>query len=127
MTSVSCNQIINMKRVLMNSIVLFIISLAISCNTNGQKVSDNGPQRVIIIRHGEKPDVGDNLTCKGLNRSLLLPAVLYAKFKTPHYIYVPTLKTGKSTGEARMYQTIVPYTVKYNLIINSKFDVTDAA
>jgi len=55
----------------------------------------------------------------------MLPAVLYSKFRTVDYIFVPTLKTGKSTHESRMYQTIIPYAIKYNLNINSKNDVQD--
>ena len=79
--------------------------------------------RVIIVRHAEKPDKGDNLSCEGLNRALALPDVLYSKFKLPDYIFVPSLNTGKTTGTARMYQTIVPFAVKYNLNIDTKFDV----
>jgi hypothetical protein len=120
-----------MKRVLVNNIVLFFISLVICYHANAQEgipqSINAGPQKVIIIRHGEKPDAGNNLSCQGQNRALMLPAVLYAKFKTPDYIYVPALRLGKSTNESRMYQTIVPYAVKYNLNINTKFEVTDAA
>jgi len=83
-------------------------------------------QRVIIIRHGEKPDAGENLSCAGFNRALKLANVLYAKFKTPDYIYVPSIKTGKSTAVARMYQTITPYAVKYNLSVDTKYPVDDA-
>jgi hypothetical protein len=83
-------------------------------------------QKIVIIRHGEKPDKGDNLSCKGLNRSLQLPAVLHQKIGVPNAIFVPSPKLGKSTGVARMYQTIVPFAVKYNLDINSKYDVADA-
>jgi hypothetical protein len=75
------------------------------------------------MRHAEKPVDGDNLSCQGLNRALKLPDVLYAKFKLPDYIFVPSLKTGKKTGDARMYQTIIPFAVKYNLIIDTKFAV----
>jgi hypothetical protein len=83
-------------------------------------------QKVIIIRHGEKPEVGNNLSCQGLNRALHLPQVLYSKFKVPDYIYVPALKEGKSTNESRMYQTIVPFAVKYNLDIDTRYNVDDA-
>lgn len=115
-----------MKRVFLNSVILFIVSLALSCSGHAQQGS-GGPQRVIIIRHGEKPAEGDNLSCMGQNRALMLPAVLYTKFKTVDYIFVPTLKIGKSTHESRMYQTITPYAIKYNLNINTKDDVDDAS
>jgi hypothetical protein len=82
-------------------------------------------KRVVIIRHGEKPDRGDNLSCPGLNRALQLPDVLNKKFGIPNSIFVPSINTGKKTSAARMYQTIVPFAVKYNLNINSKYDVDD--
>jgi hypothetical protein len=81
--------------------------------------------KVVFIRHGEKPDKGDNLSCKGLNRSLQLPAVLNRKFKTFNSVFVPTLSGGRSTKHARMYQTIVPYAVQQNLNINSTYDADD--
>ncbi len=82
-------------------------------------------QRVVFIRHAEKPDNGDNLSCKGLNRSLQLPAVLTRKFQTFHKVFVPSLNAGSSTKHARMYQTIVPYAIKQNININSKYDAED--
>jgi hypothetical protein len=80
------------------------------------------PLRIVIIRHAEKPDDGDNLSCKGQNRAAALPAVLEAKFGKPSRIYVPALKLGKSTRHARMYQTAVPYAVKFNLPINTSYE-----
>ena len=81
--------------------------------------------RVVIIRHGEKPGDGDNLSCKGLNRSLALPPVLFKKFGIPNHTYVPSLELGKSTKHSRMFQTVTPMAVKYNLAITSKFDEKD--
>jgi hypothetical protein len=85
------------------------------------------PDRVVIIRHGEKPETGDNLSCQGENRALQLPKVLFAKFKTPDYILVPTLGTGESTQHARMFETLTPFAVKYNLTIDSKYGEKDYA
>lgn len=83
------------------------------------------PEKVVIIRHGEKPKDGDNLSCQGENRALQLPKVLHEKFKTPDYTYVPSLGLGKSTAHARMFQTVGPFAIKYNLVVNSKFDEKD--
>lgn len=82
-------------------------------------------QKVVFIRHAEKPDKGDNLSCKGLNRSLQLPAVLSRKFITFNSVFVPSLSGGHSTKHARMYQTIIPFAVGQNLNINSNYDVDD--
>ena len=77
--------------------------------------------RVIIIRHGEKPKTGDNLTCQGENRARELPAVLYRKFGKPAFAYVPKLGSGSATKHARMFQTLAPMAVRYNLAVNSAF------
>ena len=82
--------------------------------------------KIVFIRHGEKPDKGDNLTCKGLNRALALPDVLYKKFNVPDKIFVPAVENGKSTNESRMFQTISPFAIKYNLNIDTRFNVKDA-
>jgi hypothetical protein len=103
----------------------FII-LIVCCHPSSGQQGPSSLKRVIIIRHGEKPDQGDNLSCKGLNRALQLPDVLNKKFGTPNYIFVPAINNGKSTSTARMYQTIVPFAVKYNLQINTRYDVADA-
>lgn len=82
--------------------------------------------KIVMIRHGEKPFEGDNLTCKGLNRALQLPKVLHAKFGVPNYTYVPKLSNKAETKHARMFETVTPMAVKYNLNINSQFDKDDA-
>lgn len=89
-----------------------------------QAAPDNN-LKVIMIRHGEKPESGDNLSCQGENRALQLPAVLYQKFKTPDYTYIPTLGLGKATTHARMFQTVSPFAIQYNLTVDSKYDKDD--
>lgn len=81
--------------------------------------------KVVLIRHAEKPAQGDNLNCQGLNRSMQLPSVLVKKFGIPNYVYVPNLSAGKGTKRSRAFQTILPLSIKYNLNINSSFDVED--
>jgi hypothetical protein len=81
---------------------------------------------IVIVRHGEKPDEGDNLSCQGQNRALALPAVLMSKFGKPTYTYVPSLSLGKSTKHARMFQTITPLAVQQNLQLDSRFAEDDA-
>ena len=103
--------------------LLFGVSILITNISFSQAKDEKPPLKIIILRHAEKPDNGDNLSCQGLNRALALPDVLYSKFKLPDYIFVPSINTGKTTGTARMYQTIVPFAVKYNLNIDTKFDV----
>ena len=85
--------------------------------------------RVVLIRHGEKPAEGDNLSCAGLNRALALPAVLDQLLPTsPAATYVPIIGTNDdSTSQARMFQTVTPYAVRHNLCVNSDYAVENAA
>jgi len=108
------------KRRLLSALAAIAVSAAFS------SVSPKAPEknlRVVIIRHGEKPPGKDayNLSCKGMNRALHLPAVLYQKFGKPDYVYVPSLTCDAFTDHARMFQTVTPFAVKYDLTINSKF------
>ncbi|HEY2728095.1 MAG TPA: histidine phosphatase family protein [Parafilimonas sp.] len=112
------------KNLYKSLLAVFIIMLSNSCSA--QTNTSSGLQKVVIIRHAEKPDNGDNLSCKGFNRSLELPALLYNKFKTPDKVFIPSVNNGKSANQLRMLQTITPFAVKYNLKIDSKFDVDDA-
>lgn len=82
--------------------------------------------KVVIIRHGEKPKSGDNLSCQGFNRALQLPAVLFAKYGIPDYTYIPSVSDGASTTHSRMFQTVTPFAVKYGLTLNSNFPEKDA-
>jgi len=85
------------------------------------KAAPDSLLRVVIIRHGEKSEVGDNLSCQGENRALQLPAVLYRKFTKPDYVYVPSPGIGKSMSHIRMFATIIPFAIKYDLSVNSEF------
>lgn len=81
--------------------------------------------KVVIIRHGEKPDSGDNLSCQGQYRALKLADVLTKQIGKPDFTYVPTIGTGKSkTTSVRMFQTVTPFAIKHNLIVNSAYKET---
>jgi hypothetical protein len=83
--------------------------------------------KVVIIRHAEKPENGDNLSCQGENRALQLPAVLSSKIGSPDFTFIPSLSLGKATKHARMFQTVSPFAIKNNLRIDSQFDEKDYA
>ena len=84
-----------------------------------------GTLRIVIIRHAEKPDGGNNLNCQGLNRAMQLPKVLNAKFGIPSAIFIPAVESGDKTRNARMFQTVTPFAVKYGLPINSSHEEQD--
>jgi hypothetical protein len=92
----------------------------------GQSSPAKGDLKVVFIRHGEKPEKGSNLTCKGLNRSKMLPALIAKKFGVPDFLYVPSLGLGEKTKHARMFETVIPLAVKYNLDIDSKYEEHDS-
>ena len=113
-----------MRASILAAMLICAAAFAISSGVDGDSAADPS-LKIVIIRHGEKPDDGDNLTCAGMDRALKLPAVLYNKFKTPNHTYVPSLDCGKSTNHSRMFQTVTPFAAKYNLKINSEFDEKD--
>ena len=105
---------------------LLILLLLFPCFTKARAVNAS-PLRVVIIRHGEKPEKGHNLSCQGQNRAAALPAVLYQKFGKPEYTYVPNMLTDKKTTGSRMYQTAAPFVSQYKIRLNSNFVETDYA
>lgn len=115
-----------MKKYFLLRVLTGIVISCISFSCIGKNTPDSS-LKVVIIRHGEKPEIGDNLSCEGENRALQLSKVLYQKFSKPDYVYVPSLDMGKSITHARMFQTITPFAVKYNLTVNGKFDAHDYA
>jgi len=97
---------------------LYFFTLVIVCFLSISAVFAQSPDlKLVFIRHAEKPLVGSNLTCQGLNRALQLPSVLVKKFGVPQYLMVPELGLGDTTKHARMFQTIAPFAMKYNLPI----------
>jgi len=81
--------------------------------------------KLVFIRHAEKPLKGSNLTCQGLNRSLQIPAVLVKKFGVPQYLMVPQLGLGDTTKHSRMFETIAPFAMQYNLAIATTHNEKD--
>jgi hypothetical protein len=111
-------------------IVLLTVATACLSSCDEKKhVSDNDSPsdnlNIAIIRHAEKPIKGDNLSCQGQNRALQLAAVLHQKFNIPAAIYVPSLKSDDETKHSRMFQTITPFAIKYNVAINSKYSADE--
>ncbi len=74
----------------------------------------------------KSPKKAITLPAKGLTVPLSLPAVITKKFGVPDFVYVPALKLGEKTTHARMFETVAPLAVKYNLNIDSKFEEIDS-
>lgn len=129
---------VRLKPIVFALIACVIAVLLTACDDLTHRQNKNAPDKslkVVIIRHAEKPseklsdkaDGGDNLSCQGQNRALQLATVLLQKIGKPDYTYVPALKLDKKTAHSRMFQTVTPFAVKYNLTINSKYQAEDYA
>jgi hypothetical protein len=101
-------------------IILSCFSTFCHSNTPGGKNLE-----IVLIRHGEKLDGDNNLSCQGFNRSVMLPAILYSKFGPPAKIYIPAIESKAKTTQLRMLQTITPLAVKYHVAINSRYNEED--
>ena len=49
----------------------------------------------------------------------------HEKFNIPDEIFAPALKYDDATKHSRMFQTIIPFAIKFNLPINSKYSVDE--
>jgi hypothetical protein len=104
-------------------IILFLIIVAFTVAANAQ----SNELKIVFLRHAEKPEKGDNLTCQGLNRSLLIPAMLTKRFGVPDFTFVPGLGLGENTKHSRMFENVVPLAAKYNLTLNSSHKERDSS
>jgi len=88
-------------------------------------------QKIIFIRHAEKPDQGlGQLNCQGLNRALALPAVLLGKFGKPDFVFASDPHEKKPDGGqlynyVRPLLTVAPTAVQAGLPINTSFGFED--
>ncbi|WP_043287077.1 hypothetical protein [Paraburkholderia oxyphila] len=84
-------------------------------------------ETLVFVRHGEKPAKGlGQLDCKGLNRSLALPAVIAAKYGKPDAIYAPDPSGRKNDGGQTYYYvrplaTVEPTAIQFGLPIQTPY------
>lgn len=87
---------------------------------------------IVIFRHGEKPPAGlGMLSCRGLNRSLALPAKLSAMFGRPMAAFAPNPSARKSDRGAdfdynRPLLTLGPSAVAAGIPISDEIAWDDA-
>ncbi len=87
-------------------------------------------QTVVLIRHGEKPSNGlGQLSCRGLNRSLALPAVIGKLFGKPDAIFAPNPSVTKpdhfiAYAYVRPLATVEPTAIRYGLPVETQFGYT---
>lgn len=92
-------------------------------------------QLIVVVRHGEKPADGlGQLTCKGLQRALRLPAWLGERFPPPDLIYAPdtSVKATEIHGDGQRYDyvrpvvTIAPTAIALGMPINTQLPFNDS-
>lgn len=87
----------------------------------------SGEETIVFLRHGEKPEAGlGQLNCKGLNRSLALPAALSRRFGRPDAIFAPNPSQQKNDSGTlydyvRPLATIEPTAIAAGLPIDTTF------
>ena len=88
-------------------------------------------ERIVFVRHGEKPRDGlGQLSCRGLNRALALPAFIAAKFGKPDAIFAPNpadqkKDNGKPYDYVRPLITIEPSAIAFGLPVDAEIGFAD--
>jgi hypothetical protein len=85
-------------------------------------------ETIVMVRHGEKPPGGlGQLTCKGLNRSLVLPSLLVGRYGKADFIYAPNPSVQVREGHdrptfsyLRPLATIEPTAIRLGLPVNTQ-------
>jgi hypothetical protein len=71
----------------------------LSGGTGAAAETASAVETILFIRHGEKPVDGlGQLSCRGLNRSLAIPAVLRRKYGRLDAVFAPNPAEAKSDG-----------------------------
>jgi hypothetical protein len=119
----------NSRRLALALAALCLLALP-SCSRVGAQGSTT--ETIVIFRHGEKPEKGlGQLTCRGLNRALALPAVLDAKFGRPDYLFAPDPAVQVHDGlfgeysYVRPLATIEPTAIRLGMNVNAQIGYTD--
>jgi hypothetical protein len=90
-------------------------------------------ERIVFVRHGEKPREGlGQLNCRGLNRALALPAFIAAQFGKPDAIFAPNPADrknddGKPYDYVRPLITIEPTAITFGLPVHADIGYADVA
>jgi len=120
-------KVVSMRRLILTALVsLFALNAAQST-----AAAASATQTVIFVRHGEKPEAGlGQLSCRGLNRSLKLPAVIAKQFGKPAAIFAPNPSEEKDDkGETYAYvrplATVEPTAISLGLPVDTRFGFED--
>lgn len=105
------------------TVLISLFAMCVACPA----LAASQTETIIFIRHGEKPENGfGQLSCKGLNRALKLPAVIAREFGKPDAIFAPNparLKNdeGKDYAYVRPLATIEPTAISFSMPVDTRF------
>ena len=105
-------------------------ALAFACDS---ALSEGGTERIVFVRHGEKPALGlGQLDCRGLNRALALPGVIAKTWGKPDFIFAPDpaaekKDAGVSYDYVRPLATIEPTAVLFGMPVDAHIGFADVA
>ena len=86
-------------------------------------------ETIVLLRHGEKSAIGlGQLDCQGLNRALVLPAVIQRQFGRPDAIFAPdpaqaVTEFGHSYYYVRPLATIEPTAIAFGIPVDASIGV----
>jgi hypothetical protein len=109
---------------------ILLTSLLVQINGASIARSDDATATILLVRHGEKPDLEyGQLKCQGLNRALALGGVIANRFGTPNVIFAPnpshSEKPGEPFGYLRAFATVEPSAILFGLPVDVSVDVSD--
>jgi hypothetical protein len=116
------------------SLLRLLLSLVVAASACAHAADVTGNvETLVFVRHAEKPPTGlGQLSCKGLNRSLALPAVIAAKYGKPDAIYAPDPGERKDdSGQPYYYvrplATVEPTAVQFGLPVQTPYGYSQIA
>jgi hypothetical protein len=106
--------------------------LCVTVDLDAQRPPQDPPgpdttETIIFIRHGEKPGTEfGQLSCQGLNRSLVLPKLLIRNYGRANFIFAPdpakkVSSNGRDYSYTRALATIEPTAIELGLPVETKF------
>lgn len=104
------------------------LAAALAC---GPAQGEGRPERIVFVRHGEKPALGlGQLDCRGLNRALALPKVIADAFGRPDVIFAPDpavqkKDSGVAYDYVRPLATIEPTAIAFGMPVDAHIGFSD--
>lgn len=113
-----------MRRLILSALISLSCFYGVEAASAAQEPTT---QTIVFVRHGEKPEKGlGQLSCRGLNRSLKLPAIIKQKFGKLDAIFAPNPSDviddwGTHYAYVRPLATVEPTAISLGLPVDTRF------